>query len=221
MNSFLAALGAFLLALFVGYGVLRMDGISPPLLIAALVIGIGAGSFAFFSIRKFLNQLDDVQIQNQKAEEIKRLTHEDFTNLVVPVGINADEFKRTIVDARAKLRTVYDYATRISDKAVSSQLYAIITEGHTIIDEIKKDPKDYRIARTWFNTHLDQMKTITEKYCLDESMLLPMVKEQFVNTLTELKTNFIKLREDLIANDVNAFRIDMEVLNDQLKVENR
>lgn len=224
MNNVLAWVGAAILGIVSGVGFISFVGATPITFGLGIVGGMVIGMLSYVAILQFTGQLDKMAEDQVRFEAQRKLTHEEFTGLEGLSGINAEDFMATIRGARETLRAIYDASKRLTDTNRGYKVQLVVEQGHAIVDEIKKDPKDYRIARSWFNTHLTQFKDIVEKYATVGNVGGPrgeVMGQDFDTTIEQLKINFGKLREDIQANDLNALRIDMEVLNDQLKVENR
>lgn len=219
MNKILGVIGAILLGGAIAWGIVTMLGASPFVLLAAILAAMVGGFCGYNGIMGFLKEFDN---KTQQTETL-RLTHEEFTGLEGLSGINTEEFIELVQGARKKLRAIVDVRMRLIDVKETVGLLTLGKLGDDIINEIKRDPKDYRLARSWFNTHLDQTLNIATKFEQMRGRVkgqeLAQITAEFETTVNQLETNFTKLLEDLRANDMMALKIDMEVLNDQLKLE--
>lgn len=219
MNKILGVIGAILLGGAIAWGIVTMLGASPFVLLAAILAAMVGGFCGYNGIMGFLKEFDN---KTQQTETL-RLTHEEFTGLEGLSGINTEEFIELVQGARKKLRAIVDVRMRLIDVKETVGLLTLGKLGDDIINEIKRDPKDYRLARSWFNTHLDQTLNIATKFEQMRGRVkgqeLAQITAEFETTVKQLETNFTKLLEDLRANDMMALKIDMEVLNDQLKLE--
>ncbi|MNK54312.1 5-bromo-4-chloroindolyl phosphate hydrolysis protein [compost metagenome] len=222
MNKILGVIGAIFAGSAAGYGTLTMLGANPITFIIAFVVAATVGFVGYHQIVKLLNS-SDLKVAK---EETLRLTHEEFTGLEGLSGINVEDFKQLVLGARKKLTAIHEASMRLVDSNLKFKVLSLVSVGNAVIEEVKRDPKDYRIARSWFNTHLDQTLDIINKYNEVGGKVYytaegTKLANEFETTVDQLNTNFTKLLEDLRANDMMALKIDMEVLNDQLKLENR
>lgn len=219
MNKILGVLGAIMLGGAIAWGVLTMLGATPVILIAAILSGIAGGYFGFNGILGFLNEFD---VKSEQKETL-RLTHEEFKDVRGLSGINGEELIELVQAARKKLRAIVDVRMRLIDVKETVGLLTLGKLGEDIINEVKRDPKDYRLARSWFNTHLDQTLNIAVKFeqaiKVNQGAKADELAKDFKETIDQLEGSFNKLLDDLRANDLQALKIDMEVLNDQLKLE--
>lgn len=178
-----------------------------------ITMGVKAGVMSLFSTHD-----RNVEIENKKLAEERQ---NDFSKENLVTGISVLDFRKVIREARAKLVRISDMSNGLYEVDLQRKLANIVVVGNRIIDEVLNDPKDFATARSWFNTHLDQVETIVRGYLEVQSVVLPPVRENFVNTLDDLNINFNNLLEHLKENDMTSLKVDLAVLNDQLKVENR
>lgn len=220
VNNILSTIVAVIAAVLSTIGLIQMVGLNPITLIGGILFAVCVGALTYVSLLAFLTKMDKIEAK----QEVARLTHEEFTGLEGLSGINESDFKELVLGARAKLLAINDASKRLVDSNMRFKVLTLVGVGHAIVEEVKRDPKDYRIARSWFNTHLDQTLNIVNKFAdvdSKSSTIRTKLADDFETTISQLNTNFNNLLEDLRANDVNALKIDMEVLNDQLKLENR
>jgi 5-bromo-4-chloroindolyl phosphate hydrolysis protein len=191
----------------------------PPLILGGLIGAMLIGWACKWGFDSLYNALDSASaIEKAKQLEEKR---NDFSKEHLVTGISVVDFRRVIRESRSKLDRIRDMSVGLIDSSLAQKVVAITITGNRIIDEVLNDPKDFSSARTWFNTHIDQVETIVKSYKDVEPMVLPQVKTTFSNTLDELVINFNNLLDHLKENDLTSLKIDMAVLNDQLKVEKR
>lgn len=217
MNDILAAIGALILTVLFMYGALQFIPYGLISFLLMFVAGAVVLCGGFLQIRKFLVSMDEAG----REKETLRLTHEEFTGLEGLSGINVEDFKQLVQESRKKLRTIVDVRMRLLDVDATVGLLVLGKLGDDIINEIKRDPKDYRLARSWFNTYLDQTLNIATKFedtiKTTQGAKRDELCKEFKETVDQLEGSFSKLLEDLRANDLMALKVDMDVLNVQLK----
>lgn len=218
MKLVFATVAGILLGILGMIGYLQVVAITPVTLFISILFGVGIMVFGIAGILRF-----DRKLQTDQARtEILALEHQEFTGLEGLSGINADDFKQTIRNARSKIKSINEASMLLLDTNLRFKVLSLASVGNAIIEEVKSDPKDYRLARSWFNTFLDQTLSVVQRYIELESKSRvyksnDKLTKDFEDTLDQLTENFNKLLNDLQSNDVSALQIDMEVLNDQLK----
>ena len=221
MNSILSIVGAGLLAILSVIGLFQIVAVTPLTLFLAIIILLIVNFGGYLSISRFLKDLDKQEVEAKKREKTLRLTHEEFTGLEGLSGINVEDFKSLVRESRNKLRAIVDVRMRLTDIPETAGLLSLGSIGNNIINEIKRDPKDYRLARSWFNTYLDQTVNIATKYeaavMITKGDQRVALDKEFKETIDKLEVHFSNLLEDLRSNDLTSLKIDMEVLGAQLQ----
>lgn len=213
--GFLLGIIGTIIFLFGGIATIRP---TPFIVLVILLAAIGVGFAINMVVQQFFATQDKIKDASEKVR--REQARNDFSNIGQVSGISAEDFRRVITDTRNKLDTLRDMSAGLFDYDQGQKILALTVTGNRIIDEVLRDPKDFTLARTWFNIHVDQVIGIVDQYEKLPSVTSTM-KTEFDSTLDKLVINFNNLLDHMKDNDLTSLKVDMAVLNDQLKVENR
>jgi len=229
VNKILSTLIGIIAAILAGYGLVQILGASVITFMIATAVAIVAGWISMKLADNMLGVLDN----REAVQELSQLKRLEFKHLEGRTDINLNEFSAEIRGAQSKLAAIREASTRLVDTDLKYKVLGVVSVGNGIIEEIVNDPKDFRIARSWFNVHLDQAQSIVGKFVelqhtgytsnQYQARTAERIRldEDFGKTVDTMYVSFNNLLTDIRSNDVRALAIDMEVLNDQLKLEQR
>jgi 5-bromo-4-chloroindolyl phosphate hydrolysis protein len=139
-------------------------------------------------------------------------------------GIDKKQYNEIIQSGADKLKTLKTYIEKIKTKEVKDKVNAINTVVEKIIDDIKKDPKDVKLAKQFLNYYLDTTILILNKYIdiSSQDMKSKKIKDTLVkveNLLDTIKAAFEKQLEKLYSDDLLNLDTEIQVLEQTFKVE--
>jgi 5-bromo-4-chloroindolyl phosphate hydrolysis protein len=139
-------------------------------------------------------------------------------------GISKEMYETAIAEGSRKLSKLRASADRIQDRTVQVKAKNICALTEKILDDIKKDPKDVKPARSFLNYYLDTAMNILKQYneLAVQKVSSEEVKEvikKVDRTLGTLEQAFEKQLEKLMENDVLALNTELTVLERTIEME--
>ncbi len=145
----------------------------------------------------------------------------DFTSID---GISKEMYETAITEGSRKLSKLQASADKIQDRNVQVKAKNICVLTEKILDDIKKDPKDVKPARSFLNYYLDTAMNILKQYneLAVQKVSSEEVKEvikKVDRTLGTLEQAFEKQLAKLMENDVLALNTELTVLERTIEME--
>jgi 5-bromo-4-chloroindolyl phosphate hydrolysis protein len=185
----------------------------------ALVLGLVLGVGPFFSISAGICGCiaGTIIFRLLSAKSVSF----DFTSID---GISKEMYEAAIADGSRKLSKLQASADRIQDRNVQITAKNICVLTEKILDNIKKDPKDVKPARSFLNYYLDTAMNILQQY--NDIAVQAVSSEEVENvikkvdrTLGTLEQAFEKQLAKLMENDVLALNTELTVLERTIEME--
>lgn len=122
--------------------------------------------------------------------------------------------------AEAALDAALADAQRLKDRALADKVTRLAGEARGILNEIGRDPGDFRRSRAFLSVHLNGLAEATRKYADATEKGVTGRREDFVDLLTEMETSIARRRRALLTDDAVELDVEIDVLRDRLKREN-
>jgi 5-bromo-4-chloroindolyl phosphate hydrolysis protein len=140
--------------------------------------------------------------------------------VVAAEGIDRAAVIRQLEQAHQRLRGIEAAGRSIPLPEFRERLSRIGGIGHSILDEIEREPADAARARRFLNVYLDSAEQVTREYARTHTdMRSQPLEENFRQQLTEMESTFAEQRRRLVERDLLALDVDIEVLNARLRGE--
>ncbi len=140
-------------------------------------------------------------------------------------GIDAfqtDRVARVVGEAETTLAAMKDAILRAGDRRAETRVDQFATRARALFRQVEEDPGDLTAARKYLTVYLTGARDATVKFAdhwartRDET-----ARKDWEALLTDLETTFADRSTALLANDRTDLDIEISVLRDRLKMENR
>ncbi len=133
--------------------------------------------------------------------------------------VSAELVLKTLSDAKEKLSGIESHISGdFQDLALKSKLSLAVTKAEHIIQTIKEDPKDIRVARKFLLVYLDGLEKVTSSYtAMDEADIKGETKEKLHELLNDVEIRFDKELARLKKNNLFDLDVNIDVLHQQIK----
>jgi hypothetical protein len=133
-----------------------------------------------------------------------------------------DRVARAVAEAEAHLTAMKDAILRANDRGLETRVERFATFARALFRQIEADPGDLTAARKYLSVYLLGARDATAKFA-DHWMRArdPQARADWEALLTDLETTFADRSKALLANDRTDLDIEIGVLRDRLKMENR
>lgn len=140
-------------------------------------------------------------------------------------GIDAfqtDRVARVVTEAETTLAAMKDAILRANDRRAEARVDQFAARARALFRQVENDPGDLTAARKYLTVYLTGARDATVKFAdhwaatRDES-----ARADWEALLTDLETTFADRSTALLANDRTDLDIEISVLRDRLKMENR
>ncbi|TFG63735.1 MAG: hypothetical protein E4H36_04875 [Spirochaetales bacterium] len=147
----------------------------------------------------------------------------DTMNIAVE-GVTQTMIEEALKDGQEKLAKLRAYSAKIQHREIKDKTDSICNTTGKILDDIKKDPKDYRAARQFLNYYLDSTLKILKRYVEisshgASSSDIQSVLKKVENTLTTIDSAFKKQLAKLMEDDVLDLDTEITVLKRTIEME--
>jgi len=133
-------------------------------------------------------------------------------------GVNYDKLLEDISKAENKLKAIEHNSNKIEDIELKSAIEKATKKAEDILNTIKKDPKDIRVARKFMVVYLDGVKDVVEKYNSIEGHILDdSYRVRLTQLLNQASNRFDEELDKLKSNDVFDLDVQIDSLKQQLK----
>lgn len=139
-------------------------------------------------------------------------------------GMSSNDVEAIVKEGKFKVKSIKRYAHKINNQKVTNEINEICEVGHKILDGLKKDPKDIRVAKKFLNYYLDSTVYLVEKYVeisstgLDSDEIVQRLNKM-EGMLDMIKDTFLKQYERLIDNDLISIDAELDLLEKTIKME--
>ncbi len=132
--------------------------------------------------------------------------------------IDPDLLLQGIKEAEDTLEEIEREKDDISDNSLKIALDGAIVNAKKILNTIKSDPKDIRVARKFLVVYLNGIKTVITQYNdLDSKLIDNNMRERLISLLKDAELRFEKELERLKSNDLFDLDVQIDALKEQLK----
>ena len=171
-----------------------------PLLLSLLigVVGYGAGLLAFRRSPRVLE-------------------------VAIP-GVSRETIATALREGSEKISELQALSPRISDPPIRTKFDAIVAAARSIVDDLKKNPKDIRAARQFLSYYLDATIRIVTRYAELSEKRLPSTEIQGSLRKAEamldmIRAAFEKQHVRLLEDDVMDLDAEMSLLKQTIQME--
>ncbi len=134
------------------------------------------------------------------------------------LSVNMDRFLKELQEAQAKVDYIKDATNHIQNWQLKVALNSAIHRAQEILNTIKEDPKDIRVARKFMVVYLDGIKDVVDKYnSIDKRHLDSEYTRRLIDTLNLATKRFEDELERLKSNDIFDLDVQIDALKEQLK----
>ena len=134
------------------------------------------------------------------------------------LSINMDRFLKELQEAQAKVDYIKGATEHIQNWQLKVALNSAIKRAQEILNTIKEDPKDIRVARKFMVVYLDGIKDVIDKYnSIDKEHLDSEYTERLIDTLNFATQKFEDELDRLKSNDIFDLDVQIDALKEQLK----
>lgn len=129
---------------------------------------------------------------------------------------------RAVTEAETTLAAMKDAILRANDRRAEARVEQFATRARALFRRIEEDPRDLTAARKYLTVYLTGARDATVKFAdhwartRDDG-----ARADWEALLTDLETTFADRSTALLANDRTDLDIEISVLRDRLKMENR
>jgi 5-bromo-4-chloroindolyl phosphate hydrolysis protein len=133
-----------------------------------------------------------------------------------------DRVARAVAEAEAHLAAMKDAILRAGDRGLETRVERFATSARALFRQIESDPGDLTAARKYLSVYLQGARDATAKFADHWARARdPQARTDWEALLTDLETTFADRSKALLANDRTDLDIEIGVLRDRLKMENR
>ena len=133
-------------------------------------------------------------------------------------SINYDKLLIQLKEAQDKIENIEKIKEDIEDKELKLAISKAINRANEILDTIKKEPKDIRVARKFMVVYLDGIKEVIDSYnSLENHQIDSSYRVRLIELLDDASNRFEKELEKLRNNDLFDLDVQIDTLKKQLK----
>jgi len=133
-------------------------------------------------------------------------------------GIDPELLLKSLEEAENTLGEIVEAQKEIRDPQLEEALGHAVANARRILDTLKADPKDVRVARKFLVVYLDGIKNVIQQYNdLDNTLIDEKIRGRLVALLQDAKSRFDKELERLRSNDLFDLDVQIDALKEQLK----
>ena len=143
--------------------------------------------------------------------------------VVIP-GVSREMIGTALREGQEKLSELRGLSPRISDRSIRSKFDAIVAAAESILNDLKKNPRDIRAARQFLTYYLDATIKIVSRYADLSEKNLPSAEIQdslrkAESMLDMIHAAFEKQHARLLENDVLDLDAEMALLKQTIQME--
>ncbi len=144
----------------------------------------------------------------------------DPTKDKVPTNmdVNAEHLLNTLKEAEQKIENIQNIQNKIDDAPLYNAIDGAIKKAQEIIDNIKEDPSDIRVARKFLVVYVAGIEDVVNRYtALEADSIDPMVRDRLIALLKDATLKFEEELKRLKSNDMFHLDVQIDALKEQLK----
>jgi len=132
--------------------------------------------------------------------------------------VNPEHLFRNIEEAEKRVAEIEKEARHIEDRELAEALRKTLHRAHAILETIRSDPRDIRIARKFLVVYLDGVADVIRQYhTVEAEHIDPTMRRRLIELLHEAARRFEKELERLKSNDLFELDVQIDALKEQLK----
>ncbi len=133
-------------------------------------------------------------------------------------GVNYKKLIKDIQEAQNKLLNIEEAKDKISDLELKEAIGGALQRAEKILQNIKEDPKDIRVARKFMVVYLDGIKDVIKQYNeIDEQILDKSYRTRLIELLDKASNRFDEELERLKSNELFDLDVQIDTLKKQLE----
>jgi hypothetical protein len=134
----------------------------------------------------------------------------------------SDRVARVVDEGEAYLLAMKDAILRTNDRAAEARVDQFATGARALFRQVESDPGDLTAARKYLTVYLMGARDATAKFADHWAQTKDAeARADWEALLSDLETTFADRSKALMANDRTDLDIEISVLRDRLKMENR
>jgi 5-bromo-4-chloroindolyl phosphate hydrolysis protein len=139
-------------------------------------------------------------------------------------GVSREMIGTALREGGEKITELKSLSRRISSDSIRSKFDGVVAAAESILDDLKKNPKDIRAARQFLNYYLDATIKIVSRYAdLSEKRLASADIQESLrkveSMLDTVKAAFEKQHARLLEDDVMDLDAEMSLLKQTIQME--
>ncbi len=133
-------------------------------------------------------------------------------------SINYDKLLSQLKEAQDKIDTIETIKKDIEDEELKAAITKAANRAKDILETIKQEPKDIRVARKFMVVYLDGIKEVIDSYnSLENHQIDSSYRVRLIELLDDASNRFEKELEKLKNNDLFDLDVQIDTLKKQLK----
>ena len=139
-------------------------------------------------------------------------------------GVSREMISAALREGGEKISELKSLSQRIASSSIRAKFDGIVAAAESILDDLKKNPKDIRAARQFLNYYLDATIKIVSQYAeLSEKGLgsadIQASLRKVESMLDTMRTAFEKQHARLLEDDVLDLDAEMSLLKQTIQME--
>jgi hypothetical protein len=132
--------------------------------------------------------------------------------------VSPEHLFRSLEAAEKRVAEIEREARRIEDPELAEALRGTVRRAHTVLDTIRSDPRDIRIARKFLVVYLDGIAEVIGQYrTVKAEHIDPRMRRRLIELLHDAARRFEEELERLRSNDLFELDVQIDALREQLK----
>jgi len=133
-------------------------------------------------------------------------------------GVNYEKLIKDLNEAEDKLKVIERNKDKIEDLELKDAINKAAKKAKDIIETIKQDPKDIRVARKFMVVYLDGVNDVIDKYnTLENHIVDDSYRVRLIELLSDASNRFDKELDRLKSNDMFDLDVQIDALKQQLE----
>ena len=133
-------------------------------------------------------------------------------------SVDYSKLLKQLQEAQDKLDKIEQIKESIEDSQLKLAITKATNKAQEILDTIKKEPKDIRVARKFMVVYLDGVKDVVDRYnSLENHQIDNSYRVRLIELLEDASSRFEKELDRLKSNDIFDLDVQIDTLKKQLK----